>query len=250
MKVLGIVLMLLAASVPTRDGTPKTQSQDYRREIDSLLRELIPVATTTAKNIVIQGPSSETQQRVLGGLSGIASESQESRSQVIESLIGVLEDPVSKGESAIAPRWTTAVNLLGDLRATEAIEVLVRNLDETGQNGVVISLHYRPVARALAAIGAPAIPRLIEALSDEKPDLRSEAASTLARIGSPAINKLKEALHQGSADTKGGAALALAWIGGPEAEAAIKHAIETETDQEALSKLMDALKEMRRRWGK
>jgi HEAT repeat protein len=143
-----------------------------------------------------------------------------------------------------------AVDLLGDLRATEAIDILVRNLNETGQNGIVISLHYRPVASAIAAIGAPAIPRLIVALSDEDRGIRWEAASTLARIGSAAVNPLEEALSQDNADTKAGAALALTWIGGPEAEAAFKHAIETEMDPETLSKLKDALQEIHRRRGK
>ena len=250
MKVLGLILILLVTSVPPQDGTPKAPPQDYRAEIDSLLRKLIPVERPKGHNTVVEGPSSETRLSVLDGLSKIASESPESRAQIIESLIGVLEDPVLKREYLIPYRWTMAVDLLGDLGAVEAIDALVRNLDETGENGIVTSLHHRPVASAIGKIGAPAIPRLIEALSDEKPEIASEAASTLARIGSPAINKLDEALRQGNSDTKAGAALALAWIGGPEAEAAIKHAIETETDQEALRKVKDALKEMRSRWGK
>ena len=247
MKILELILMLLVASIPTQNGTPKTQAQDYRGEIDALWRQLVPVVTAKGGT---RGPGLETQQSVQDGLSKIASESPESRAQVIESLIGVLEDPVLKREYLIALRWTMAVDLLGDLGAIEAVDVLVSNLDETGQNGIVISIHYHPVARAIAKIGAPAIPRLIEALSDDKPGIRSEAASTLARIGSPAISKLEEALLQGNADKKAGAALALTWIGGIEAEAAIIHAIETETDQETLRKLKDALKEMRRRWGR
>jgi HEAT repeat protein len=93
------------------------------------------------------------------------------------------------------------------------------------------------------------VPRLIVALSDENPDIQHEAAITLASIGQPAFAKLEEALHTGGAETKSGAALTLTWIGGKEARAVIERAIEAERDQETLTKLKDALKEMRSRWG-
>jgi hypothetical protein len=55
-------------------------------------------------------------------------------------------------------------DLLGYLRATEATSVLIENLDHAGENGIMSSAHYQPVARALANIGKPAVPGLIQAL--------------------------------------------------------------------------------------
>lgn len=91
----------------------------------------------------------------------IAGESDESRSRVVQALIKVLEDPESKYEGEPAGRWTMAVRVLGELRATEAVEKLANNLDQTGEHAALISQHYQPVVRAIAIIGEPAVPRLI-----------------------------------------------------------------------------------------
>jgi hypothetical protein len=91
------------------------------------------------------------------------------------------------------------VRLLGDLRAREAVDALVTRLHLTGDCGVVFSISYRPVARAVQKIGEPAIPRLIEALSERRSTIFVLAASTLAEIGQPAVARLRETLRGGEA---------------------------------------------------
>jgi HEAT repeat protein len=250
MRIFVLLLFLFSTSTPIIPGVSIAPTQNCHDEIQSLLKLLIAVETTEGQKTVIKGPSLNTQQHVRDRLQQLANESSESRAVVIDALIRILEDPNLREEFVTAHRWTTAVYVLGELRAIEGIEQLVKSLDHTGENGIISSIHYRPVTSAIAKIGEPAIPRLIEALSDEKEGTRHHAASALARIGRQTIVKLREALHYGSAETKGGAALALAWIGGDEARAAVEHAIESETDEEALSKLKEGLKEMRRVWGK
>lgn len=223
--------------------------QNHRDDIDSLLKKLLPVKTEEGGTVVIEGPSIETQRDVHDSLLRIANQTPESRSEVIEALLQILEDPQSREGNPIAYRWTTAVEALGELRATEAIDILIKNLDQTGQNDEVISKNYRPVAQSIATIGEPAIPQLIGALSHSNEVIRFEAASTLASIGRPASGKVQEALHKGNARTRGMAAWALAWIGGEDARTAIKRAIAREKDREALKELKDALREMRRVWG-
>jgi hypothetical protein len=94
----------------------------------------------------------------------------------------------------IATKWVAAVRLLGELRATEAIDALVENLDQSGQNAVTLSINFRPVRGAVIKIGEPAIPRLISALSNPKPSIRYEAAWALNEIGgSEAMKALKSA---------------------------------------------------------
>ena len=105
----------------------------------------------------------------------------------------VLEDPTAKKEMLLATRWITAVRLLGALKATEAIDSLIENLDETGQTAIVVSISFRPVTSALINIGNPALPKLIEALSHQKPSIRREAASAIAGIGG---NKAIKALER------------------------------------------------------
>ena len=192
-------------------------------------------------------PAVSTQRDVRTRLVEIANESAESRSQVVETLVRLLEDPGSKEESDPAYRWTAAVRVLGELKATEAINVLVQNLNETGESA--LSRGYRPVVGALRKIGKPAVPRLIEALSSDQATIRSEATSALALLGQPAFDEIEEALLNGSAYAKEGAAMALAFNGGRRARSNIQRAIQRETNPESLAKLKDALEAMCKNWG-
>ena len=97
-------------------------------------------------------------------------------------MLDVVEDPAAEDESPIADAWMAAVKVLGKLRATEALDVLVDHLDRTGQNGFLMSIHIRPVYSALVNMGEPAVPKLIEALSHPKRDVRMEAAWVLFSI--------------------------------------------------------------------
>jgi HEAT repeat protein len=187
-------------------------------------------------------PTSATQSSVRAELLKLTAESTESRAQVIEALIKVAKEKPVKVELPFDTdyKWTIAVNLLAELRAIEAINVLVENLDKTGEINVISTIHYRPVSTALEAIGEPAVPRLIEALSDNNPKIQLHAASTLAGIGKPAFIKLIEALHSSNINTRGGAALAIGWIGGKKARIAIEKAMARETNEEVLKNLQYA----------
>jgi len=224
-----------------RGALGMVDKQHHGDEIAGLLRELLPVTT---ERRVSEGPGAETQVRVRTRLVEIAGESAESRANVIEALIEVLQTPPRR---AFDERWVTAVGVLGELRATEAVDILAENLDQTGQNGILISLHFRPVAFAMARIGEPAIPRLIKALSDQKPGIRDQAAAVLSMIGQPAIDKLIEGLFKPDARNIGEIAFTLARIGGEPARKAIERAIGTETDPTALMELKHARSKMRRR---
>jgi len=144
----------------------------------------------------ITGPSIEDQQQIPARLLEIANESAESRANVIERMIDVVEDPAAQDELMIAHAWMTAVDVLGKLRATEAIDVLVENLDRTGQNGIVLSIHIKPVYSALVRIGDPAVPKLIYALSHAKPAIRKEAAWVLFSINRDEAKTALEAAYQ------------------------------------------------------
>lgn len=254
MRLSRLLSIILIGYLLSQYATYISHAQDYRRQIDTLLRKLNTSVIKEESNSVTLGPSSETQEEVAAGLKRLATESAEARSEVIDSLIKIMEDPAELrpdlGAFGSALRWTAAVNVLGEIRATEAIDILVRNLDQTGEFGTISSIHYRPVTSALRKIGEPAVPRLIEALSERKPSVRVQAASTLAAIGQPAVAKLREALRNGGANIRGGAALALGWIGGDESKAAIDRAIRKETDQSALKDMKYALNEIKRNGGK
>ena len=228
-----------------RENKLKSELLMRQHEIDSLLNTFLPPKTAEGNPGLSECADRETS-HVRDELPRISNQSSRARSQVIEALIGILEKAPEYHCVFYAEPWSTAVYTLGNLKATEAIDVLVRNLDVTGTFLATAGTH--PVEDALFKIGEPAVPRLIEALSDERPWVRLDATSTLASIGQPAFVKLQEAMHNGSAETKGGAALALAWFGGTKARIAIEQAVKEESDQEALKKFKDVEKAIKS-WG-
>lgn len=244
---MAMFLSLFIALLSLQQTASITNSTDHREQIKSLLEKLNQREVEENDTIRVLGPSFGTKEEVYTELLKIAAESADSRIQVIDALIREIEKPpnleVSYGTNV---KWTAAVNLLGDLRATKAINILVKNLYETGEVGFMSSVHYRPVARALEAIGEPAVPRLIEALSEENSEIGLETASTLAGIGKPALTKLIKALESSNANIRGGAGLALGWIGGKEARIAVQNAMARETNKEVLKNLHYAWEQLKR----
>jgi HEAT repeat protein len=218
--------------------------QAHTSEIANLLGQLYPIETEDRVKI----PSIGTRQNVETRLTHLAEQSLEGRTEVIQALINVVKDPKAKSEWPVARRWILAVDLLGTLRATEAVEVLINSLGHTGENGIMSSVHFQPVARALGRLGSVAVPGLIQALAREEEEIRFQAEQTLASIGKPAIPNLLDALYANQATTKRGAARVLTLMGGLEARLAIEHSIELEQNEERRNELREALVEFNRRW--
>jgi len=101
-------------------------NKKLKAEIKALLEKLIPTKTHEGSSIIINGPSLEIQKLVPKTLLEIASESTESRTTVINVLVKVVDNPKAKKRFLIAHQWRTAIDVLGRLRATEAIDVLTR----------------------------------------------------------------------------------------------------------------------------
>lgn len=71
--------------------------------------------------------------------------------------------------------WRLAVETLGMMEATEAIDSLVERLDyNDGSFG--LSLSWFPAAKSVVRIGSPAIPKLTEIFSDPENELRCDLA--------------------------------------------------------------------------
>src|SRR5262245_20611263 len=157
-------LIIITSFFLGRGESTLAYQQNYRDEIEYLLKSLCPANVDKPGRVLIGDPSDETQEYVQRRLFELAVDSDESRLQVVEALIRVVENGSATEGGLIPHRWTMAVNLLDDLRVTEAIDALVKNISDTGEIHIVLSIHYRPVITALSKIGEPAIPRLIEAL--------------------------------------------------------------------------------------
>lgn len=136
------------------------------------------------------------QEKVKKELSLLAEESAESREQVIQELI--IRVKGSDVRSRLTSRahynaWKSAVDLLGQLKATEAIDVLVECI--ACNDGIAgLSNDRYPALKAILAIGHEAIPKLTQALSNnDDPATRIFSASALGQLGG---DEAKEALEQ------------------------------------------------------
>ena len=81
---------------------------------------------------------------------------------------------------------------------------------------------HRSAVRAIAKVGAPAVPDLIRAVANQDSTVNWYAEQALALIGKPAVAPLIAALGSRDEDERQRAADALGWIGGPAIPALIK----------------------------
>lgn len=130
-------------------------------------------------------------------LRSLALESAQSRGKVVPELVKLFQgsDPSLRLSSpAHYDAWRRAAELLGELHATEALDVLIACIEcNNGLSG--LSFERFPALKAIIAIGPDAVPKLTEALRDGSPATRSYAASALGEIGgSDAKRALENAL--------------------------------------------------------
>lgn len=245
MKAIPLALLLMSTCFQVQISQSLSEGiQDRTTEIADLLRRLYPSETQSAVN----APGPGARQNVESRLLSIAEQSSEGRAEVIEALINIVKDHEARKGWPVASRWILAVDLLGYLRATEAIGVLINNLDHTGENGIHSSIHYQPVGNALRNIGRPAVPGLIQALGSDNEEIHIQAAYTLAKIGNLALPNLLDALSGNQPSIKSRVAQILTWIGGQEAKQAIERAIEIEENEMIIGKLEEALIQFNSRW--
>jgi hypothetical protein len=106
------------------------------------------------------------------------------RIQVVQALIRAM-DQASKDASNQNEKiflWENGASLLTELRATEALDLLIENIGIT--DGLSISISHYPALGAILKIGQPAIPKLQIALNKEsEPYRRKFAAFAIAYIG-------------------------------------------------------------------
>lgn len=196
------------------NGLNKAQSSATDNEMHTLTRRLY----SRQIGNTYYSPSIETQQEVRERLLAIAYESTSGRNRVVQALIDLLNDTVTKEANSTA--WNVGTNLLGRLKAAEAIDLLVAYIDYS--DGVTgLSLGHIPSAWALAEIGDPAVPKLIEALLYGK-----------------------SLLFDNNARLREGAARALGRIGGIEAKQALEQALGVETDKTVVFYIKGALRTM------
>ena len=176
------LLLFILSGFLLNSSSALSSTHNLDSKVATLVKKLAWKTIPNGSGVIFQPPKERDREQVPKGLLKIAKKSPSGRVAVIKAIIKTLEDPNSRGDGMFAYRWLTAVYLLGELKAVEGIDALIKNLDFKGQNGIVLSINIRPASNALIKIGRPSIPKLMAALSDSNPEISSEAAVTLSVI--------------------------------------------------------------------
>lgn len=108
------------------------------------------------------------------------------RTQLVKALISAMEqatDPAANQYKNFF-LWQHGAGLLADLNATEALDLLIANIDITDGWSTSVSQSNLPALVAILKIGSPAIPKLQFVLTnDPDPVRRNFAAFAIAYIG-------------------------------------------------------------------
>ena len=149
----------------------------------------------------LSSPRDEARSAAAQELANLARMSPERRERVIKALLDDVEKRGTlDGRHGVLgseyPYWISVTNLLAELRATEAIDVLIKCI-HCG-NGYSGSLGHQPAFDALVKLGTSAVPKLSAALLSEPNDYaRGQIALCLGTIGDEqAERSLREALRQ------------------------------------------------------
>ena len=181
---LGIAILALSAIVIV---TTLLSPDPEKKEVENQAARLL----ITKSEKIWRGPSAQTQQEVKEILLAIARRSPSARSKVIAVLMESFESGIENREFSAC---NAAAFMLGELRAEEATDLLIRNI--TYNDGdLSLSLSTFPAAYALKQIGSPAVPKLIEALDDQTSQRslddgrRANFVIVLGEIGGPVAEK-------------------------------------------------------------
>ena len=114
------------------------------------------------------------------------------RVQVVQALISSMAQATDPAANQYENFffWLNGASLLADLKATEALDLLIANIDFTDGWSTTISERHVPALVAIVRIGQPAIPKLQILLSnDSVPHRRLFAAFAIAYIGGSQARK-------------------------------------------------------------
>lgn len=135
---------------------------------------------------ILKQQSGPELQKVTQSLFLKARSSTTCRTQIVQSLIRSMEQAsrplTDQNENYFL--WQHGASLLANLKATEALDLLIANIDLTDGWSTSISESHSPAVVAIFNIGEPAIQKLqIAVINDPVPHRRRFAALAIAYIG-------------------------------------------------------------------
>lgn len=173
-------------------------AQVVHRVDESAINSLSPAACDIESGI--NDLSSKSQARIQSGLSGLRKRAKQSptcRSQIIAALMKAMDKPNLDftHDASSYYVWLYGADLLGDLKAVTALDLLISHLDLIGPF-FSTSMNHQPALRGVIKMGEVAIPKLEDVLKrSSRPTMRHAAVYCIASIGGPeAVRSLKDAV--------------------------------------------------------
>jgi hypothetical protein len=170
---------------PTAQCIPQTQ---LSKSLDTLRLNLSGEDLFKARQLLLENAKS----------------SQDCRSQVVQAVMTALKQPGKDNglggvDSETYALWHNGAELLGELRATEALDLLIANFGLT--DGLSATLGHFPALAPIIAMGQPSIPKLQEIIDkNPEPFRRKFAVFCLASIGGTTAKRVLASALPGESD--------------------------------------------------
>jgi len=198
LTVLALLLLSSPSKHPTRQPHPQPGDRSRFAFVNNFYRAECRDQSGDIRTDLQRLSSGEFTQSELGrsSLLGRAQKSPECRKEVIHALMERMDKPDLNFEKDISSYfvWREGSQLLGELKATEALDLLISHLDLT--NGLHSSSKvFQPAILGVRQMGLAAVPKLAVALlQSPKAGVRMAAAYCLTDIGGvSAMNALRRA---------------------------------------------------------
>lgn len=177
-----VALTILILISPISRQVPKASQRAQQTLVQ--VEECLPVSETFVALQTLQVGRYEEQQNALAFLRDRANRSNDCRRQVIKSLMSAMDQPnldLTGGTSQFF-LWHYGTRLLSELKAVEALDLLVANMDL--HDGTPFPFDHHPALGAVIDMGEIALPKLQRLLLENSDRYtRQYAVFCIAQIG-------------------------------------------------------------------
>lgn len=189
--ILGIGI-ITGCSTSTHSGAVLDSSVNNPQQKMACLNEAVYATDLTALSNTKPDEAARAKQQLLS----VSALSGQCRAEVVSVLMTAMDKPNLNFRKDFESYrlWRNGVEILGELKATESLDLLISNLSLTGWD-FSTSMKHQPALFGVIMIGPPAVPKLHFVLQhNSNPDMRYSAVFCLAAIGgTSAIQSLQEA---------------------------------------------------------
>ena len=198
-----VFLAVLLWSLPHNERASVSNARATDRTAGSVYGDCKhePATIKSAMQQLLSGDY-ERSQKAQKALLNLAQQSAPCRQEVVRSLIREMDKPNLDFERQPSNYylWKEGSQVLADLKATEALDLLISHLDLT--NGFhSASMAFQPAIVGVSKMGQAAVPKLALALQkNPKPRIRMAAAYCLTSIGGAAARDALRLAQSGETD--------------------------------------------------